>query len=142
MAVTRRIDFARFVNATLRAIEYALPAKVLGNKQLAEEFRDWTADKIFAKTGIRERHIAAENECASDLAVLAAGQLFDSGVCRREEIDYLLYCTQSPDYFLPATACVLQHRLGLKAGCGAMDFNLGCSGFVYGLGLANGLVAR
>ena len=140
MAVTRRINFGRFVNATLSAIEYALPAKVLGNEQLAEEFCDWTADKIFAKTGIRERHIAADNECASDLAVQAASQLFDSGVCRREEIDYLLYCTQSPDYFLPATACVLQHRLGLKAGCGAMDFNLGCSGFVYGLGLAKGLV--
>ena len=53
--------------------------------------------------------------------------------------DFLLFCTQSPDYFLPATACTMQARLGLATHCGALDFNQGCSGFVYGLSLAKGL---
>jgi 3-oxoacyl-[acyl-carrier-protein] synthase-3 len=87
-----------------------------------------------------ERHIAEEDECASDLAVQACRKLFASGSCRREDIDFLLFCTQSPDYFLPTTACMIQDRLGLPTTCGALDFNLGCSGFVYGLGLAKGLV--
>jgi 3-oxoacyl-[acyl-carrier-protein] synthase-3 len=128
------------VKAAITAVEFALPQTILGNDQLAEEFPDWTAEKILAKTGIRQRHVAAEGECASDLAVAAADRLFQSGVCRRDDIDFLLYCTESPDYFLPATACVLQRRLGLRTGCGALDFNLGCSGYVYGLGLAKGLI--
>ena len=126
--------------AAITAVEYALPARVLGNEELAAEFAGWTAEKIFAKTGIRERRIVAEGEYASDLAVAAANRLFASGAGVREEIDYVLYCTQSPDHYLPTTACVLQDRLQLKTSCGALDFNLGCSGFIYGLGLAAGLV--
>ena len=126
--------------AAITAIEYSLPRKVLDNDQLAKEYSDWTAEKILAKTGIRERRIAAEEECASDFAFEAATRLLDSGVCSRGDIDYVLNCTESADYFLPATACLLQHRLGFKLSCGAMDFNLGCSGYVYGLGLAKGLV--
>ena len=128
------------MHAAITAIEYSLPPKILDNNELAQEFPDWTAAKIFAKTGIRERRIAADDEWASDFAVEAANRLFDTGVCNRSEIDYLLYCTQSPDYYLPTTACVLQDRLGLERNCGATDFNLGCSGYVYGLGLAKGLL--
>jgi 3-oxoacyl-[acyl-carrier-protein] synthase III len=112
----------------------------LDNAALAAGFGDWTPEKISGKTGILERHIAGENECASDLAVQACRKLFKSGHYRREEIDFLLLCTQSPDYFLPTTACMVQDRLGLPTSCGALDFNLGCSGFVYGLGLAKGLI--
>jgi 3-oxoacyl-[acyl-carrier-protein] synthase-3 len=128
------------VFAAVRAIEYHLPEAILTNDDLARTFPDWTPAKIVAKTGIVERRIAAPGECSSDLAVAAARKLFASGVCRPEEIDYLLLCTQSPDYFLPTTACLLQDRLGLPTTAGALDFNLGCSGFVYGLGLARGLV--
>jgi 3-oxoacyl-[acyl-carrier-protein] synthase-3 len=128
------------MKAVIRAIEYHLPEKVLDNATLAAEFCGWDARKIENKTGIRRRHIAAEGECASDLAVAAAGKLFSSGVCRASEMDCLMLCTQSPDYFLPTTACLLQHRLGLPQSCAAFDFNLGCSGFVYGLGLAKGLI--
>lgn len=127
-------------HAAITAVEYAVPARRLDNEQLAAEFTEWTAEKIFAKTGIRERHVVADGEFASDLAVTAAQRLFATGVCQPGDIDFLLYCTQSPDYFLPTTACLLQDRLGLKTGCGALDFNLGCSGYVYGLGLAQGLV--
>ncbi len=127
--------------AKLSAIEYYLPARVLSTQELSAEFPEWPVEKIDEKTGIRERHIAGVEECASDLAVAAARQLFDSGACQPEEIDFVLLCTQSPDHFLPTTACLVQDRLGIPTSAGALDFNLGCSGFVYGLGLAEGLIA-
>lgn len=126
--------------AAVRAIEYHLPEGILTNEELARASSGWTPEKITAKTGIVERRIAAPQECASDLAVAAAEKLFASGACLPEEIDFLLFCTQSPDYFLPTTACILQDRLSLPTSAGALDYNLGCSGFVYGLSLAKGLV--
>jgi 3-oxoacyl-[acyl-carrier-protein] synthase-3 len=126
------------MEATLRAIEYHLPEHVLNNDQLAREF-GWPVGKIESKTGIAERRLAAPGECASDLAVQAARRLFQSGVAPHN-VDYLLFWTQSPDYPLPTTACVLQHRLGIPTRAGAIDFNLGCSGYVYGLSLAKGLI--
>ncbi|MGA2865736.1 MAG: ketoacyl-ACP synthase III [Verrucomicrobiota bacterium] len=128
------------VRAAIKAIEYHLPEAVLDNRDLAREFVDWSADKIEAKTGIRVRHVARADECASDLGVLAARKLLASGVCNAADIDFLLFCTQSPDYLLPTTACLMQSRLGLGESCGALDFNLGCSGYIYGLGLAKGLI--
>jgi 3-oxoacyl-[acyl-carrier-protein] synthase-3 len=128
------------MSAVVRAIEYHLPERVLTNEELAAAFPDWTAEKMAAKTGIVERRLAAPEECASDLAVKAAEKLFAGGACRRDEIDFILLCTQSPDYLLPTTACLLQDRLGVPTSAGALDFNLGCSGFVYGLGLAKGLI--
>lgn len=127
------------MKAQIVAIRYALPEKVLDNEELAAQYPGWSADKIYEKTGIRRRHIAAPDECASDLAVQAGKKLIDDiGVT--EDIDYLLCCTETPDYVMPTTACLLQHRLGIKTACGALDFNLGCSGFLYGLGLSKGLI--
>lgn len=97
------------------------------------------AGRLRKKTKIKARHIAAEGETASDLALRAAEKVFSSGV-DRSKVDFLLLCTQSPDYILPTTACILQHRLGLPTSCGAMDYDLGCSGYIYGLGLAKGLI--
>ena len=129
------------MQAAVSAIEYYLPRKTTSTADLSTEFPEWPAEKIDEKTGIRERHIAAPGECASDLAVAAARKLFDSGQCRPDQIDYLLLCTQSPDHFLPTTACLVQQRLGIPTRTGALDFNLGCSGYVYGLGLAQGLIS-
>lgn len=126
--------------ACVKAIASYLPSERLTNEQLAREFGDWDAAKIFEKTGISARHIAAPDECASDLGVSAARHLFERGACSPDDIDFLLFCTQSPDYFLPTTACLIQDRLGLRKDCGAIDFNQGCSGFVYGLALAKSLV--
>lgn len=128
------------MKAFIKAVEYHLPEGILDNDQLAREFSEWTAEKIEAKTGIQCRHIAGAGECASDLAVAAAEKLFAAGACQPGDIDYVLLCTQSPDYTLPTTACLLQQRLGLPTSCGALDFNLGCSGYVYGLGVAKGLI--
>lgn len=126
--------------AALQGIAYHLPEAVLSNEQLAEDFPDWDVSKIEKKVGIVERRMAAADECSSDLGVKAAEKLFAAGVCQPDDIDFVLFCTQSPDYFLPTTACMVQQRLGIPTSAGALDFNLGCSGFVYGLSLAKGLV--
>ena len=86
------------------------------------------------------RHIAAPDQCASDLGVAAAEKLFAEHNIDRQSIDFLLLCTQTPDYPLPTTSCLIQDRLGLRTSIGALDFNLGCSGFVYGMSLADGLI--
>ena len=129
------------MHASIAAIEYFLPEKTVSTADLSAEFPEWSVEKIDSKTGIRDRHVVGAEECSSDLAFAAAQKLFQSGACRPEQIDFILLCTQSPDYFLPTTACLLQDRLGIPTTAGALDFNLGCSGFVYGLGLAEGLIA-
>lgn len=106
---------------------------------LPELIEDNEGSFLREKTGIVSRHICADGSTAADMAVLAAENLFEKGFAR-EEIDFLLLCTQSPDYFLPSTACILQERLHLGRHVGALDFNLGCSGYIYGLGLAKGLI--
>ncbi len=116
-----------------------LPTKTLHNEALCELFPEWTPKKIEKKIGVRERRIAAKDETALDMAVKACEKLFTD--IDKESIDFILLCTQSPDYFLPTSACILQDRLGLRTEIGALDFNLGCSGFVYGLSLAKGLLA-
>ncbi|MEO5330763.1 MAG: ketoacyl-ACP synthase III [Magnetococcus sp. YQC-5] len=129
---------ARF--ATIKAVEFALPKKILTNEMLCADFPAWSVEKIEEKTGIKVRHIAADHETVSDLGVLAAEKLFANHPCSPDKIDFVLFCTQTPDYILPSTACLVQHRLGIPTTSGALDFNLGCSGFVYGLGLAKGLI--
>lgn len=126
--------------AYIKDIAYYLPKGVLTNEMIANEFPEWGAEKVASKVGIKVRHIADKEETASDMAFYAAEQLFRQTCCR-ESIDFVLLCTQSPDYFLPSSACVLQHRLGLRKSCGALDFNLGCSGYEYGLVIAKGLIA-
>lgn len=127
------------MRAYIKDISYYLPKQILTNEQIAERFPKWSAEKVAGKVGITERHIAADNETATDMAQKAAEQLFAQGV-DKSQIDFVLLCTQSPDYFLPSSACILQDKLGLSKDCGAFDFNLGCSGYEYGLAVAKGLV--
>lgn len=129
------------VGARIAAVATHLPEARLDNATLAETFETWSADKILDKTGIRERRIAAPDETALDLGVAAAERLFADHGVEREEVDFLIFCSQAPDHILPTSACILQHRLGLPRSVGALDINLGCSGFVYGTALAAGLIA-
>jgi 3-oxoacyl-[acyl-carrier-protein] synthase-3 len=123
----------------IKKIATYLPQQILTTEELSELFPDWSAQKIIEKTGIRKRHIAGNNEYASDMAVAAAEKLFASGV-DREQIDYLIVCTQSPDHLLPATAPLVQSRLKLSPAIGAIDINIGCSGYIYALSIAYGLI--
>lgn len=127
--------------AYISGITFHVPETVVSNTALQAENPDWDMARIEEKVGIRARHIASPGETASDLAYEAADKLLNGIGIDRSSIDALLLCTQSPDHYLPTTACVLQHRLGLPTSCAALDFNQGCSGYVYGLYLAKGLVA-
>ncbi len=126
--------------ASVGPIAVHLPETVETNEQLQSEFPAWDLKLIYEKTGIAQRHIARPGECASDLGVAAAKKLFQENDIDPQSIDFVFLCTQTPDYPLPTTACLMQDRLGLRTSAGAMDFNLGCSGFVYGLSLADGLI--
>ena len=127
--------------AFIKAISYYLPEKVVTNEELLKEFPEWSVDKVAQKVGVDSRHLAATDETAGDMAEKAARQLFEEYQIDPKSIDFLMLCTQSPDYFLPSTACVLQDRLGIPTSAGAFDYNLGCSGCVYGMAMAKGLIA-
>ena len=129
------------MKAYIKAIEYALPDRAVTNEELVQEFPEWSVDKIADKVGVNKRHVAAPDETSKDLAVKAAKKLFDNNAeINKEDIDFVLFCTQSPDYFLPTSACLIQNELALPTSCGALDFNLGCSGYVYGLSMAKALM--
>ena len=129
------------MKAFIKAISYYLPEKVLTNDELVKEFPEWSVDKIANKIGVNKRHICDVNETAVDLAIKAGEKIFAEHSCvSKEEIDFVILCTQSPDYFLPTSACIVQDEIGLRTNIGAFDFNLGCSGYVYGLSIAKGLI--
>ena len=117
--------------ATIRAVAVHLPPLTERNDVPA---------RLAKALGIERRHVASWDQATSDLAVAAAEQLFTMFPQARTGVDFVLLCTQHPDYVLPATACLVADRLGLPKGVGALDYNLGCSGYVYGLALAKGLV--
>lgn len=128
------------MSARIAAVEYHLPERVLDNEALAAEFPEWSVEKISAKTGIDRRHISGEDEFSSDLAVAAGRALLERHGIDPASIEYLIVCTQSPDFFLPSTACIVQDALGVPTAAGATDITLGCSGYIYALGLAKGLI--
>jgi 3-oxoacyl-[acyl-carrier-protein] synthase-3 len=122
----------------IECIEFYYPEKIITNDDLQREFPEYDFSKFEQKIGIRNRYITSENETALDLAIRSAEKLFS--YYDKSKIDYILYCTQSPEYFLPTTACILQDKLKLRKDIGAFDFNLGCSGYTYGLSLAKSLI--
>lgn len=128
------------MKAYLKGISYYLPEKIITNEDLVKDFPEWSVDKVASKVGVNRRHVASEGETAGDLAEKAALKLFQEYNISPTDIDFLMLCTQSPDYFLPSTACILQSRLGIPISSGAFDYNLGCSGCIYGLALAKGLI--
>lgn len=125
----------------ITAISTYLPDNILSNHDLSLRFPSWTPEKIFQKTGIRERRIASEDQTASDLAYLAAENLFSTHSIDRTCIDCLIFVTQTPDQALPTSACLLHGRLKLATSCAAFDINQGCSGYIYGLAVADGLIS-
>lgn len=128
------------MKAYIKAISSYLPSNILDNASIAEKFPEWSIEKVARKLGINQRHIAGNTEFSSDLAVNAAKKLFEEYSIDPNNIDFIILCTQSPDYFLPTSACIIQDRLNIPTSAGALDFNLGCSGYVYGLSIAKGLI--
>ena len=115
-----------------------LPEKILTNADL-EHMVDTTDEWIFSRTGIRERHIVADNEFTSDLALQASYKAIESAGIKPEDIDLIIVATTTPDKIFPSTACILQRKLGI-AGCPAFDVQAVCSGFVYALATADNFI--
>lgn len=124
--------------AFIKALTYYLPEEIVTNELLDTELGDVS---LTAKTaGVDSRRKAEDVETASDLAVKAAQKLFSENEIKPTDVDFLIFCTQSPDYFMPSTSCVIQDRLGIPNTAGAFGYDLGCSGYVYGLAIANSFV--
>jgi 3-oxoacyl-[acyl-carrier-protein] synthase-3 len=129
------------VNAAVKAISYYLPPDILSNAELCRIFPELSEPEIFKKTGIRKRHFVNPSEMvASDMAVIAAEQLFNEHNIHRSDIDFILFCSHSFDYKGPATSVLLQDRLSIPNSCGTMDIPLGCSGFTHSLSIAKALI--
>src|SRR5271166_5177047 len=129
------------MGAVISAIHYCLPGVRLTQAELEQRFDAKSLKSISKMSGIVERRVAAPGQTASDLAFTAAQRLLAARNIGPEEIDLLVFVTQTADYQIPATACVLHGRLGLSERCAAFDINLGCSAYPYSLGVVNGLIA-
>jgi 3-oxoacyl-[acyl-carrier-protein] synthase-3 len=123
----------RIEGVRIAGIAAAVPGGELTGADDARVFGEEEARRIFKNTGVKRRRVTKNGLCTSDLCLAAAERLLAQLDWARDTIDAVVFVSQTPDYVCPATACVLQHRLGLSSGCAAFDVNLGCSGYVYGL---------
>ena len=128
--------FCEFKNVRIAGIAAGVPKNVISNLTLSAEkgeiSTEYTPEAFVELTGVMERHVSTRL-CTSDLGYMAAELLIADLDWEKTEIDALVFVSQTPDYILPATACILQNRLGLSKECYATDMSLGCSGWVYGL---------
>jgi len=122
----------------IKSIEYYLPNIIISNEDLNKENPSWEMDKVINKTGVKKRHIAGLNETAYDLSVNACKKLFEYE--ELSTIDGIIYCTQSPDYIMPPNSFLLHKHLGCSERVLAFDFNHACTGYLYGLFMANSFI--
>ena len=122
----------------LRGVGSYLPKKIITNSDL-EETIDTTDEWIKERTGISQRHVAAQNEYTSDLAVIAAKSALSNAEMSTQDIDLIIVATTTPDYTFPSTATIVQKKLGIKHGA-AFDIQAVCSGFVYGMSIADSML--
>ncbi len=118
----------------------AFPKTFLTNEALAEAYPDWDMARLVERTGVHARYVAESTETSLDLAEAAARALADENVMSLADVDALIVCTESPDYPVPGNACILQHRLGVRADAFCLDVNMGCSAFPYLLQIVEGLM--
>lgn len=128
-------------HTSILAVTYKLGSERITYDDIAERFGPEAAAKVLKGSGIRNRFVASKGVCGSDLALAAAEELFASRPEARTEIDLHIHCTQSPDYFMPTTACLMHEKLGLKKECASFDINLGCSQYVYALSVADSMLS-
>jgi 3-oxoacyl-[acyl-carrier-protein] synthase-3 len=125
----------------IRAVCSSVPNRCFDNLRETTAFDPAEVDKVVKMAGVRTRHLASDKICSSDLCLAAAKRVLERLQWAPDSIDALIFVTQTPDYFLPSTACLLQHWLGLSDRCAAFDVGLGCSGYPYGLWLASMMLA-
>ena len=122
----------------IESIEYYLPENIVTNADLQKENPDWNLEKITEKSGVYQRHIAGKNETAYDLSIKACDKLFQTN--DKNNIDGIIYCTQSPDYIMPSNSFLMHKHFGLKDEMFSYDFNHACTGYIYCLAMANAFV--
>lgn len=132
--------FLRFQGIGITAMAGAVPKKVIKNLEYTEFFPEDQVREVVDKVGVYERRFADEQTCSSDLCFAAAQKLIIDNNINRDEIDLLVFVSQTPDYRMPATSIILQHRLGLNQSCIAFDVNLGCSAFIYGMSVVYSMI--
>ena len=130
-----------FSNVGITGITAAVPQKIIDNYNFDLYFTKEDIKEIVDKIGVRQRRFADENTCSSDLCYAAAEKLLNEMNINRNDIDLLLFISQTPDYRMPATSVLLQHRLGLTSSVITIDINLGCSAFLYGLAVAYSMIS-
>ncbi len=128
------------MSIVIREIEFHLPDQQISNSELQAENPAWDMSAAEIRSGVLNRHIAAPRETALDLAERACQKLFQKNPSLEQKVDGILFCTQSPDYVMPPNSCLLHGNLKLPENVFCMDFNLACSGYVYGLSLARGMI--
>lgn len=134
--------YIQYESVGITAMSAAVPRRIVVNREYTEVFSREEADEIVDKTGIEQRRFADENTCSSDLCLAAAETLIADNNIDKEDIELLVFISQTPDYRMPATSVTLQHRLGLPNKTIAFDINLGCSAFIYGLSVIYGMMER
>ncbi len=123
----------------ISAIDYYLPETIVTNDDLKRENPSWDMDEIKNKAGVSFRHIAKPEETSLDLAVKACEKLFKDSI-KKETIDAIIFCTQSPDYIMPPNSSLIHKHFELKTNVLTFDINLACSGYIYGLAIANSFI--
>ena len=126
--------------SVIKNIEYVLGSNPIENSFFHQKFPDYNFKRFEKKVGIKKRFICDENENIITLAIKSCNKLFERSNVKKDDIEFLILCTQSPEYLIPTNSCIIQDQLGLKNCTGSFDFNLGCSGYVYGLSIAKGLI--
>ena len=125
---------------SLLDIAYYLPEQVITNSMLQSDHPTWRVDQAETRTGVFRRHVVRPDETAYDLALVAARKLLDKHRGLIGKIDAIIFCTQSPDYVMPSNAFLLHRDLNLGQNVIAFDYNLACSGYVYGLMMASAFI--
>lgn len=133
--------FLSFPNVIIRGVAACVPRFVEDNR-ITTLIPDDERGKLVKTTGIIQKRIASKDCCSSDLCLKAAEKLIDDLGWNKSEIEALVFVTQTPDYIVPATACILQNRLGLSKECLSFDVSLGCSGWVYGMNISSSMISN
>ena len=126
----------KFDGIRIAGISACVPKQIIDNRDIQDHFTQKEIEKFIKTTGVSERRVAGDDLCTSDLCYSSALKLFSDLGVQREDIDVLIFLSQTPDYHLPATSIILQNRLGLSKNTAAFDVSLGCTGYVYGLAIA------
>ena len=125
---------------TIKYINCYYPNNILTNEDIANQFPDLKIKELTRLTGVHKRYISGKGETSVDMGVSAAEILLTKNSIDRNSIDFIIFCSAGGDFITPASACIIQNRLGLPSNCGAFDFNQGCTGYIYGLSIADGLI--